>query len=94
VAKRIVRDLADLSDEELDRYILTRLEIAGVDLSVLPEDDEAAPADRARILQSARSFLRSTVTAIAELRIEPEDTLPALFPTTLPRPEGPDPDAR
>jgi hypothetical protein len=82
------RDLADLSDEELNRYILTRLEIAGVDLSVLPEEDDTAPADQARILQSARSFLRSTVPAIAELRISPDDLVPALFPMALLRPDG------
>jgi hypothetical protein len=94
VSKPASRDLADLTDEELDRYILTRLEIVGVDLSVLPENDESAPADRIRVLRSARSFLRSTVPAIAELRIQPEDALPALFPTALLRPEGRDPDAR
>jgi hypothetical protein len=82
------RDLADLTDEELDRYILTRLEIAGVDLSVLPDRDEEAPADRARILESARSFLRSTIPAIAELAIAPADGLPALFPLALIRPPG------
>jgi len=94
VSKRVARDLADLSDEDLDRYILTRLEIAGVDLSVLPERDESAPADRVRILQSARSFLRTTLPAIAELRIAPDDTVPALFPIHLPRTEGGGPGGR
>jgi hypothetical protein len=35
-----------ISDEELDAYILTRLKSLGLDLSVLPEDDEDAPADQ------------------------------------------------
>jgi hypothetical protein len=84
-------DLSDLSDEDLDRYILVRLQIAGVDLSVLPDEVEAAPADRTRILVSARNFLRATLPAIAQLSLEPGEAIPALYPTHLLRS---DPDAR
>ena len=41
--------LRGLTDEELDRYILTRLALIGVDLSVLPEEDESAPVDLTRV---------------------------------------------
>lgn len=73
----------DLSDEALDRFILARLEMAGVDLSVLPEEDENAPADQVRILRSARAFLRSTVPAIAQLSLGSDGPLPVLYPIRL-----------
>ena len=63
-----MRGYEDVTDEELDQYVLTRLEMLGVDLSVLPEDDSEAPADQRRILASARRFLRSTPAAISRLR--------------------------
>lgn len=69
-----------MRDDELDAYILARLSMLGVDLSVLPEDDPGAPADRRRILEAARSFLRRTPGAIADLRLDPEDGAPALYP--------------
>jgi hypothetical protein len=75
--------LRDLDDDELDRYILARLAIVGVDLSVLPEDDEDAPADQVRILRSARNFLRSTVPTISNFVLDPQDVPPALFPAAL-----------
>jgi len=78
------RSLADLPDEELDRYVLTRLVIAGVDLSVLPEDDPEAPADRVRILRSARAFLRATVSPISQFELDPGTALPALYPPLHP----------
>lgn len=70
----------EVSDAELDRYILTRLALAGVDLSVLPEDDREAPADRRRILASARRFLRSTPGAIRDFVMDPQDVVPVLYP--------------
>jgi hypothetical protein len=73
----------DLDDDELDLYILARLSIAGVDLSVLPEEDESAPADRVRILRSARSFLRSTVPEISNFTLDPQEAPPALYPSAL-----------
>lgn len=72
--------MRELTDAELDAYILTRLAIAGVDISVLPKDDEDAPADQRRILASARRFLRSTVPAIREFPIDPQEVPPVLYP--------------
>ena len=73
----------EFTDEELDAYIRTRLKQAGVDLSVLPEDDPDAPADQRRILEGARRFLRSTPPAI--LGFEPDIQLvaPVLYPAAL-----------
>ncbi|MGH7578156.1 MAG: hypothetical protein ACREM1_23945 [Longimicrobiales bacterium] len=68
------------TDAELDAYILTRLRLAGIDLSVLPEDDADAPADQRRILESARRFLRSTPMAIRDFEIDPQEVPPALYP--------------
>jgi hypothetical protein len=69
-----------LSDEELDTHILTRLELLGVDLAVLPDDDPDAPADRRRILSSARRFLRSTPGAIAAFEMDAQDVPPLMYP--------------
>jgi hypothetical protein len=73
------------TDEELDRYVDVRLRLAGIDLSVLPEDDPSAPADRTRILRSARSFLRGTVTALAARELDPQEFPPVVYPAALPR---------
>lgn len=73
----------DLTDEELDAYILTRLEALGVDLGVLPEEDEDAPADRAGILESARRFLRSTPPAIHGFEMDVQDVPPVMYPAGL-----------
>lgn len=70
----------ELSDTELDTYILTRLALLGVDLSVLPADDPDAPADRRRILASARRFLRGTVPAIAGFEMDVQDVPPLMYP--------------
>jgi hypothetical protein len=61
-----------ISDEELDRFIELRLRMAGVDLSVLPEDDSSAPADRLRVLRSARNFLRNTASALSAAELDPQ----------------------
>jgi len=73
----------DLSDEELNSYILTRLKILGVDLSVLPKDDEDAPADQKRIMESARQFLRNTPPAIIEYFMDPQEVPPEMYPAAL-----------
>jgi hypothetical protein len=87
----------EVSDEDLDRAILTRLALLGVDLSVLPDDDPEAPADRRRILASARSFLRSTPAALMEYAMDPQEVAPVLYPAALgpdrPRPEGSGPES-
>lgn len=74
----------ELSDQELDRYIRTRLALAGVDLSVLPEDDPAAPADQVRVLRSARRFLRERAPTVAALDLDPDTYPPVMYPASLP----------
>jgi len=76
--------LDDLTDEELDRYVETRLRIIGVDLSVLPHDDRDAPADRVRVLRSARGFLRRTVPALSAFELDPQVFPPVSYPAALP----------
>lgn len=73
----------DLSDEELNDYIRARLSMLGVDLSVLPEDDEDAPADQKRILESAREFLRDTPPAIADFEMDRQEVPPEMYPAEL-----------
>lgn len=75
--------MQELSDEQLDAYILTRLRALGVDLTVLPAEDEDAPADRARILRSARRFLRETLPAIADFEMDAQDVPPTMYPAEL-----------
>lgn len=77
------RSVEDLTDQELDTWILARLTMAGVDLGVLPEDDEDAPADRKRILDSARRFLRSTPPAILAFHMDVQDVPPVMYPAEL-----------
>lgn len=73
----------DVSDADLDTMILSRLELLGVDLSVLPEADSDAPADQSRILASARRFLRSTPGAIADFVMDPQEVPPVMYPAAL-----------
>lgn len=70
----------ELTDEELDAYIRARLKHAGVDLSVLPEDDPDAPADQRSILEGARRFLRSTPPAILGFEPDIQFVAPAMYP--------------
>ncbi len=74
---------ADLTDEQLDAYIGARLTMLGVDLSVLPEDDEDAPADQRRIMASARRFLRSTPGAIADFELDALGPPPVMYPSEV-----------
>ncbi|MBW3534743.1 MAG: hypothetical protein KY453_05920 [Gemmatimonadetes bacterium] len=67
------------TDEELDRYILTRYALLGVDVSVLPASDPDAPMDRERLLANARSILRDDVKA-ADFEIDPQLVVPMPFP--------------
>lgn len=77
------QEAAAPTDEELDAWILARLDALGVDLSVLPEDDEEAPADRRRILRSARRFLRSVPGAIADFAFDPLGPPPGMYPSQM-----------
>ena len=73
----------EVTDEELDAYIGTRLALLGVDLSALPDDDPDAPADQRRIMASARRFLRSTPGAISDFALDPMGPAPGLYPSEL-----------
>ena len=77
------RQTPEPTDAELDAYVLTRLRLLGVDLSVLPEDDDDAPADQRRILASARRFLRATPGAIADFEMDVQDVPPVAYPAAL-----------
>lgn len=77
------RQTPELTDAELDAYILARLRLLGVDLSVLPDDDGDAPADRRRILASARRFLRGTPGAIAGFEMDVQEVPPIAYPSAL-----------
>lgn len=70
----------ELTDAELDAYVLTRLRYLGVDLGVLPEDDPDAPADQRRILAGARRFLRSTPPAILDFDLDVQRVAPTMYP--------------
>jgi hypothetical protein len=72
------------TDEELDQYIRVRLALIGIDLEVLPESDPAAPVDRTRVMRSVRQLLRSTVPALSDYRLDPQDFPPTLYPAHLP----------
>ena len=67
------------SDEELDRYILTRYALMGIDVSVLPESDPEAPIDLERLLRNGRSILRQDAEA-ADFPIDPQLNLPQPYP--------------
>lgn len=84
------RRAQDLTDEELDAFILARLKAAGVDLSVLPADDPEAPADQRRILSGARRFLRSTPPAILAFEPDVQEVPPVAYPaaTSVALPSG------
>jgi hypothetical protein len=75
---------AEPTDEDLDRYIRTRLALIGVDLSVLPRDDPGAPADQRRVLRSARNLLRTTVPVLSDYELDPQSVPPAFYPAALP----------
>ncbi len=75
--------MEDPTDEELNAYIMAHLKMLGVDLTVLPEDDKAAPADRTRILSSARRFLRSSPPVIARFPLDPQLTPPEMYPADI-----------
>lgn len=67
------------TDEELNQYIRTRYALLGIDISVLPESDEAAPMDQERLLANGRQILRQDVVA-ADFEIDPQFNLPVAHP--------------
>ncbi len=68
------------TDAELDAHIRARLAVLGVDLSVLPADDPAAPADQRRVLASVRQLLRTTVPTITGWQVDLQAVPPVLYP--------------
>lgn len=67
------------TDDDLDRYILTRYALLGIDISVLPESDPDAPMDQERLLANGRRILRQDVEA-ADFEIDPQFNLPVPHP--------------
>lgn len=67
------------TDEELNRYILTRYALLGIDISVLPVSDSSAPMDQERLLENGRSILRQEIVA-ADFEIDPQFNLPVAYP--------------
>lgn len=72
------------SDEELDAYIQTRLNLLGVDLGVLPDDDPSAPADRRRVMQAIRRVLHEQMPEVSDYPLDPIEVPPVLYPAHLP----------
>ncbi len=70
------------TDDELDTYILTRFDLLGIDISVLPEDDDDAVMDQATVLSNARSIIRDDVD-IADVEIDAQFHVPALYPSPM-----------
>jgi len=70
------------TDEELDVYIRTRYALLGIDISVLPAQDEAAPMDQARLLANGRQILRQEAT-VGGITLDEQFHLPMMFPVQL-----------
>lgn len=71
-------------DEQLDRWIRARLDLLGIDLDLLPDEDddpETGVPSRATVLETTRAFLRETTPAIHDWR--PDDD-PAAQQQTAP----------
>jgi hypothetical protein len=68
------------TDAELDALILARLALVGIDLEQLPLSDPAAPADRTRVMNSLRNFLRSTPPVISDYSPSVQDHPPVVYP--------------
>ena len=68
------------TDAELDAWIHARLRLIGIDLTQLPADDPAAPADQTRVLASLRGFLRTTVPVVSGFAPDVQRHPPVLYP--------------
>ncbi|MEW6269824.1 MAG: hypothetical protein AB1689_11075 [Thermodesulfobacteriota bacterium] len=71
------------TDDELNAWIIARLNLIGVDLSVLPVSDSSAPADQTRILSSVRNLLRGSVPTISAYVADVQENPPVLYPAEL-----------
>ncbi|WP_329109598.1 hypothetical protein OG792_12530 [Micromonospora sp. NBC_01699] len=70
------------TDQELDVYIRTRYALLGIDISVLPENDPAAPMDQERVFASARSVIRQD-PVIAAYPTDQQADVPTFYPVQL-----------
>lgn len=77
-----------LTDVELDHLIELRLRQMEIDLSVLPEEDARAPADRRRVLAAVRRLLRDQMPVVADLALDPITWPPILYPSGLAAADG------
>jgi len=68
------------TDDELNTWIIARLNLIGIDLTVLPVSDTSAPADQTRILSSVRSLLRGSVPTISGFVADVQENPPVLYP--------------
>lgn len=66
------------TDAELDAYILFVLGMLGIDISVLPVADDAAPADQAGVLEACRNRIRQNLEVL-ELPLDPQYNLAAYY---------------
>jgi len=72
------------SDADLDQLIRTRLQLLGIDLSVLPEEDSQAPADQARVMAAVRRLLRDQMPVVSDFPLDPISVPPVLYTSALP----------
>lgn len=68
------------TDAELDVLIDARLRLIGIDISVLPVSDAAAPIDQTRLRTSVRALLRGTVPVISSYELDVQKYPPVLYP--------------
>ena len=80
-------DPLNLTDAELDEYVLTTLALNGVDLTVLPAEDSSALMDQATVLRLCRSRVRQNFEVLA-YELDPKDHLAQYhLPTLYPSPQ-------
>jgi hypothetical protein len=66
------------STDELNAWIFTRLELLGIDISVLPVSG-SAPATQNGILSACRSMLTGTIPVVSAYTADVEANPPALY---------------
>lgn len=70
------------SEAEITALVMTRLRMLGVDISVLPADDPAAPMDQRRALSACRGAMADT-QAISRYVLDAQQYPPILYPAPL-----------
>jgi hypothetical protein len=69
------------TNEQLNQLILTRLNLIGIDISVLPVSDPSAPADQTRVLAAVRNVLTGTVPVSSGYELDVQKNPPSLYPS-------------